>query len=82
MKAEMRVCRSFCVASRFDLCTKLMTKLALRGSEAPPRIWPPNTSTERTSGIAFSLSEISRVTRSVSSSREPGGSSTASSARA
>ena len=33
-------------------------------------------------GIAFSRSEIARVTRSVSSSREPGGSSTANSARA
>ena len=38
-------------------------------------------SAERTSGMLRSFSEIARVTRSVSSRREPGGSSTASSAR-
>ena len=48
---------------------------------AAPRIWPPKISAERTSGMARNFSEIARVTRSVSSSREPGGSSIASSAR-
>ena len=38
-------------------------------------------SAERTSGMPRSLSEIARVTRSVSSSRDPGGSSIASSTR-
>ena len=38
-------------------------------------------SAERTSGMTRNFSEIKRVTRSVSSSRDPGGSSTASSAR-
>ena len=80
--APIRVCSSFCVASRSDLWTKLMTNVALRGSAAPPpSSWPPKMSAERTSGMARSLSEIARVTRSVSSSREPGGSSTASSTR-
>ena len=36
---------------------------------------------ERTSGMARSFAEIARVTLSVSSSREPGGNSTASSTR-
>src|SRR5208337_4369953 len=79
--APILVCSSFCVAARSDLSTKLMTKVALRGSAPPPRIWPPKMREERTSCMARSFSEIARVTRSVSSRCEPGGSSTASSAR-
>ena len=59
-----------------------MTSVALRGSSsAPPMSLPPKINAERTSGMARSFSEIARVTRSVSSSREPGGSSIAKSAR-
>ena len=59
-----------------------MMTVALRGSSSvPPKSLPPKMSAERTSGMARNFSEIARVTRSVSSRRDPGGSSIARSAR-
>ena len=83
---EMRVCNSFWVRSRWVLLTRLMTKVALRGSTEPPpklpaTIWPPKVSTPRTSFMACNRPAISRVTLSVSASSEPGGNSIASSMR-
>ena len=70
------------VAARFDLLTKLMTKVALRGSARRPenlRRRRPAPSAPPASPSAGR--RCARVTRSVSASREPGGSSIASSAR-
>src|SRR5271168_3881515 len=56
---------SCCDASRFDLWTRLMMIVALRGSSSvPPKSLPPKMSAERTSGMARNFSEIARVTRS------------------
>ena len=66
---------------RSSLGTRLMTSVALRTSAPLPITLPPLTNTLLTSGRAPMLSAMALVTALVSSMREPGGSSSASSVR-